>query len=274
MHCDHLRMSSDRVQPYVPQVAVARSGLTELSRTAATDDRASSIGVIVADDHTMFRQGLVALFQAELNIKLLGEAADSRAAWELIESFRPEVAILALSRPDLTYLEVVSMVERANLDTRIVFLAMNDDPATACRALDTGVAGYVLKENLFEELMLAVQSVAAGNTFVTRSIRAKLRAFQSDNRQSAPLSQREREVIRMIGLGKSSKEIARILQISPRTVDTYRQRLMDKLGLHSLADVVRHAVQAGLLEGGPLASLARNNLERINRRIGNSSAAE
>ncbi len=267
MYCDSLQISSDRVLACVPQVTVDGSGLAEISRTVATDGRASSIGVIVADDHTMFRQGLVALLQAEPDITLLGEAADSRTAGELIVSLRPEVAILAFRRLDLTSREVLGMVESVNLDTQIVFLAMNDDPATACRVLDTGVAGYVLKESPFEELMLAVQSVAAGNTFVTRSIRAKLRALQSVNRHSAPLSQREREVIRMIGLGNSSKEIARILQISPRTVDTYRQRLMDKLGLHSLADVVRHAVQAGLLEDGPITSLARTNLERINRSV-------
>jgi DNA-binding NarL/FixJ family response regulator len=206
-----------------------------------------SIGVIVADDHAIFRQGLASLLQAEADIVLLAQASTGAEAWGLIESMRPDVAILDLSMPQLSGIEVARRVEAAGLDTRIVLLTMHDDPSAVLQALETGVAGYILKDNSFEELVQAVHNVATGGTFVTPAIRAKLRTLQREGRPAVPLSPREREVIRLIALGNSSKEIARIMAISPRTVDTYRSRSMEKLGLHSLADVVRYAVQAGMV---------------------------
>ncbi len=205
------------------------------------------ITVIVADDHAIFRQGLASLLQAEADIALLAQAADGAEAWGLIESLRPEVAILDLSMPQLTGIEVTRRVEEAGCDTRIVLLTMHDDPSAVLQAQEALVAGYVLKDNSFEELVQAVRTVATGGTFVTPSVRAKLRGLQRNGRPTMALSPREREVIRLIALGNSSKETARLLGVSPRTVDTYRNRLMEKLGLHSLADVVRYAVQAGMV---------------------------
>lgn len=205
------------------------------------------ITVIVADDHAIFRQGLASLLQAEADIALLAQAVDGAEAWGLIESLRPDVAILDLSMPQLTGIEVARRVEAACLDTRVVLLTMHEDPSAVLQAQEAGVAGFVLKDNSFEELVQAVHAIAAGGTFVTPSIRAKLRALQRNGRPVVALSPREREVIRLIALGNSSKETARILGVSPRTVDTYRNRLMEKLGLHSLADVVRYAVQAGMV---------------------------
>ena len=205
------------------------------------------IGVILADDHAIVRQGLATLLQAEPDIALLAQAADGAAAWGLIETHQPEVAILDLAMPQATGIEVIRRVEAAGLDTRCLLLTMHDDSAAALEAQEAGAAGYILKDNSFEELVLAVRNIAAGGTFVTPSIRAKLRALQRNGQRPVALSQREREVIRLVALGHSSKEIARVLAISPRTVDTYRNRLMHKLGLHSVADVVRYAVQAGML---------------------------
>jgi len=206
-----------------------------------------SIGVILADDHAIVRQGLAALLQAEPDIDLLGLAADGAAAWSMIATHQPDIAILDLSMPQATGIEITRRVEAAALDTRCLLLTMHDDPAAALEAQAAGAAGYILKDNSFEDLVLAVRSIAAGGTFVTPSIRAKLRALQRNGQGSIALSSREREVIRLVALGHSSKEIARVLDISPRTVDTYRNRLMHKLGLHSVADVVRYAVQGGML---------------------------
>jgi DNA-binding NarL/FixJ family response regulator len=206
-----------------------------------------SIGVILADDHAIVRQGLAALLQAEPDIVLLGLAADGAAAWSMIATHQPDIAILDLSMPQATGIEITRRVEAAALDTRCLLLTMHDDPAAALEAQAAGAAGYILKDNSFEDLVLAVRSIAAGGTFVTPSIRAKLRALQRNGQGSIALSSREREVIRLVALGHSSKEIARVLDISPRTVDTYRSRLMHKLRLHSVADVVRYAVQGGML---------------------------
>jgi len=206
-----------------------------------------TISVIVADDHAIFRQGLASLLQAEADIALLAQAANGAEAWRLIESLQPDVAILDLSMPEATGIEVARRVEAAGLDTRVVLLTMHDDPSAALQAQEAGAAGYVLKDLSFEELVLAVQTVAAGGTFITRSIRAKLCDLRRGGRTTVALSPREREVIRLIALGNSGKEIARTLGISPRTVETHRSRSMDKLGLHSLADLVRYAVQTGMV---------------------------
>lgn len=206
------------------------------------------VGVILADDHAIVREGLAALLQGAPDIALLAQAADGAAAWRLIETLRPEVAILDLAMPHASGIEVTRRVATAALDTRVVLLTMHDDAATALQAQESGVTGFVLKDNSFEELVLAVRTVAAGGTFVTPAVRAKLNALRRSGARPIALSPREREVVRLIAEGKSSKEIGRALAISHRTVDTHRNRLMDKLGLRSVAAVARWAVQSGLLE--------------------------
>jgi DNA-binding NarL/FixJ family response regulator len=203
--------------------------------------------VILADDHAMFRQGLAPLVDAEHELELLAQAGNGREAWELIEALEPDVAILDISMPEMTGIEVARKTVNAGLSTRVVLLTMHEDPSAALEAQEAGAVGYLLKDNSFEELVTAVRTVVAGGTFVTPSIREKLQDLQHDGRAAAQLSTREREVIKLIALGKSSKEIGRIMDISPRTVDTYRKRLMEKLGLHSLADVVRYAVRVGMV---------------------------
>jgi DNA-binding NarL/FixJ family response regulator len=205
------------------------------------------LGVILADDHTIFRQGLAALLGAEPDIALLAEAADGAAAWRLIQTHRPDIAILDLAMPQATGIEVARRVRAAALDTRVVLLTMHDDAAAALQAQEAGVSGFVVKDNSFEELALAVRAVAAGGTFVTPAVRAKLNALQRSRLKPVALTPREREVVRLIAEGKSSKEIGRVLAISPRTVDTYRDRLRDKLGLRSVAELVLYAVQCGML---------------------------
>jgi DNA-binding NarL/FixJ family response regulator len=206
-----------------------------------------AISVILADDHIMFRQGLTPLLEAGHGLELLAQATNGREAWELIEALRPDVAIVDISMPELTGIEVARKSVNAGIRTRVVVLTMHEDPSAALQAQEVGAAGYVLKDNTFEELVIAVRTVAAGGTFVTPSIQAKLRELQRHGRATTLLSQREREVIKLIALGHSSKEIGRLIGISARTVDTYRNRLMDKLGLNTRADVVRYAVRTGMV---------------------------
>jgi DNA-binding NarL/FixJ family response regulator len=205
------------------------------------------IAVIIADDHAMFRQAVAPLLQARRDIRVLAQADNGTDAWSLIKTLRPDVAILDISMPGATGIEVARKVDAEGLDTRIVLLTMHNDLSAVLQALDAGVAGYVLKDNSFDELVMAVQTTAAGGTFITPSIRTKLCALKRSGRTTATLSAREREVIRLIALGRSGKEIASAMDISPRTVDTYRNRLMRKLELRSLADVVRYAMQAGMV---------------------------
>ncbi|MEA3276060.1 MAG: response regulator transcription factor [Pseudomonadota bacterium] len=205
------------------------------------------ISVILADDHAIIRQGLAPLLSAGDDLELLAQAANGREAWRLIAELRPDVAILDISMPEMTGIEVASRTEEAGLDTRVVLLTMHEDPCAVLQAQEAGAVGYVLKDNSFEELVAAVKTVAAGGTFVTPAVRARLRELRRNGYTTPTLSNQEREVLRLIALGNSSKEAARIMNISPRTVDTYRNRLMDKLGLHTLADVVRYAVRTGMV---------------------------
>jgi DNA-binding NarL/FixJ family response regulator len=207
-----------------------------------------TINVILADDHAVLRQGLAPLLEMEPDIALLAQAANGEEAWQQIESHQPDVAILDIGMPEMSGIEVAREVTAQGLDTRVVLLTMHEDPCAANDAQEAGAAGYVLKDSAFEELLLAVRTVAAGGTFVTPSIQAKLRELKRRGCTTVSLSPREREVIRLIALGNSSKEVARILDISPATVGTYRNRLMEKLALHTVADVVRYAVRAGMVD--------------------------
>ena len=206
-----------------------------------------SIKVILADDHAIIRQGLAPLFEAEQGMELLAQAGNGREAWELIESLRPNVAILDISMPEMTGIEVTRRVVEAGVYTQVILLTMHQDPSAALEALEAGASGYVLKDNSFEELVQAVHTVVAGGSFVTPSVQKKLRDLQRQGKTTVLLSEREREVIKLIAQGRTSKEIGRTMDISPRTVDTYRKRLMDKLDLHTLADVVRYAVRTGMV---------------------------
>ncbi len=205
------------------------------------------IRLILADDHAIFRQGLAPLVEAEPEFHLVSQAADGREAWELIKVLQPDVAIVDVTMPELTGIEVARKTTAAGFATRVVILTMHGDPSAALEAQEAGVAGYVLKDNTFEELLTAVRVVAFGGTFMTPCIQEKLRELQLHGRTATPLSKREREVVELIALGCSSKEMGRIMGISPRTVDTYRIRLMEKLGLKTGADVVRYAVRSGIV---------------------------
>ena len=206
-----------------------------------------STTIILADDHAIMRQGLAPLFGAEQDMELLAQADNGRQAFALIESLRPDVAILDISMPEMSGIEVTRGVVDAGIRTQVILLTMHEDPSAVLEAMDAGASGYVLKDNSFEELVQAVRAVVAGGTFVTPSVREKLRKVQRQGKAATSLSKREREVIKLIAQGRSSKEIGRIMDISPRTVDTYRKRLMDKLDLHTMADVVRYAVRTGMV---------------------------
>jgi DNA-binding NarL/FixJ family response regulator len=203
--------------------------------------------IILADDHAIFRQGLTQLLEPEHGFKLMAQVSNGREAWELIETLQPDVAILDITMDELTGIEVARKATNAGCHTRVLLLTMHSDPSMALEAQEAGAAGYVLKDNTFEELVTAVRTVVAGGTFMTASIQDRLRDLQSQGHTTIHLSKREREVIKMIALGHSSKEIGRLLGISPRTVDTHRNRLMGKLGLKTLADVVRYAVHTGIV---------------------------
>jgi DNA-binding NarL/FixJ family response regulator len=206
------------------------------------------MSVLLADDHTMVRQGLVRMLAAEPDFEVVAEAADGETAWQQIRSRAPDLAILDLAMPGMSGTEVARRVGRAALDTRCLLLTMHDDPGTALEAQQAGAAGFVIKDNSFEELTLAARTVSAGGSFMTPAVRARLQALRRAGHRPVPLSDREQQVARLLAAGHSSKQIGLTLGVSPRTVDTYRRRLMDKLGVHTVKEVVRWAVRRGLVD--------------------------
>ncbi|MXS85906.1 DNA-binding response regulator [Nitrosomonas sp. HPC101] len=206
------------------------------------------IKVICADKHEIFRQGLAALLNNTKEITLIAQTGNGRKAWELTKRLKPDIAIVDIHMPEMNGIEVSRKICFSDLATQVILLTALEDPIVAIDAQEAGVFGYVLKNNSFEDLLTALHTVVAGGTFLSATIRAKLRERQRLGIATVGLSPREREVVRLIALGKSGKEIARIIEISPRTVDTYRNRLMDKLQAHNVVDVVRYAIRAGMVE--------------------------
>lgn len=204
------------------------------------------IRLVLADDHTIFRQGLARLLQSGKKIKLLAEAGDGGQAWQLIQELKPDVALLDISMPGMSGIEVTKKIFEEGLATRVVLLTMHDDPALAAEAKQVGAQGYVLKDNTFEELLQAVEIVAAGGEFMSQPVSEKLTEFTLQGGQPI-LSPRERQVLQGIASGQTNKEIARDLKISPKTVETHRSRLMEKLNRRTSADLVRYAVKTGLV---------------------------
>jgi DNA-binding NarL/FixJ family response regulator len=223
------------------------AGFVPPLQAAPVESGAAPIRVLLGHAHGLFGQGLAALLAAEPDVELLARVTDGEAAWELIRSREPDVALLDLALARVPGIEIARRVRAEGLATRCLALALAPDPVIASQALHAGMAGYLLKDSGFDELMLALRSIEAGQVFVSAPIAARLRRQRGEAPGAAPLSPREREVVRLVAAGHSSKMIARVLAISPQTVDTHRRRLMRKLDLHSATEVVRYAVQSGLV---------------------------
>lgn len=198
--------------------------------------------VVIADDHRIFREGLAELLARTPGVAVAGTAGDGEEALAVTRDARPDVLILDVTMPLLDGYAVASRLREEALPVRVLMLSMHKDAAHVRRALELGVAGYVLKDDAFEELADAVARVAAGERYVSTAARAALDAAAG----GGPLTRREREVVTLIAAGRTTREIADALGISVKTVETHRQRVMEKLDCHKVTDIVLFAVRAGL----------------------------
>jgi two-component system response regulator NreC len=210
-----------------------------------------SIRVLVVDDHAVVRSGLRRLLDAEPDIETVGEAPTAeRAVFEAIEQ-RPDVVLMDLVMPGRGGIDGMPPLLQAVPDAKVLVLSMQDDPRYVREAFEAGAAGYVLKEAADTEVVAAVRAVAAGERYVHPALGARLVAAEAEERrrtQADPLSEREREVLRLLALGHTNHEIAQLLYISVRTAETHRAHIMQKLHLSSRAELVRYALAQGLLE--------------------------
>ena len=211
------------------------------------------ISVLLADDHAMLRAGLRALISAEPDLTVVGEAGDGEEAVRLTERLRPDVVVMDISMPVKDGLAATGEITQRIPETRVLVLTMHAEEQYLLRVLESGGSGYVLKRSADRELMEAIRTVHRGEAFLYPSAtRLLLQAYQRGEHPEPPaggkLSEREGEVLRLTAEGYSNTEIGKQLYLSPKTVDTYRQRIMEKLGLHHRAELVRYALDIGLLQ--------------------------
>ena len=207
--------------------------------------------MLVVDDHAVVRTGLRRVLDAEPDIDTVAEAPNAeRAVFEAIEH-QPDVVLMDLVMPGKSGIEGMPALLQAVPEAKVLVLSMQDDPHYVREAFDAGASGYVLKEAADTEVVSAVRAVAAGERYVHPALGARLIAAEAEERKRAevdPLSEREREILRLLALGHTNQEIAKMLYISVRTAETHRAHIMQKLGLSSRAELVRHALSEGLLE--------------------------
>jgi two-component system, NarL family, response regulator NreC len=215
-----------------------------------TQPATASVHVLIVDDHTLVRSGLRLLLEAEDDLHVDDEAGDAEQAIRLARLHKPDVILLDVVMPGRSGLEAAGDILEAAPESKILVLSMQDDPSYVRQAFGVGATGYLLKEAADGELVQAVREVASGGRYVHPALGARLAAAEAEAKARAdadPLSEREREVLRLLALGHTNQEIAKLLYISVRTAETHRARIMQKLRLSSRAELVRVAIDRGLL---------------------------
>jgi DNA-binding NarL/FixJ family response regulator len=205
--------------------------------------------VLLADDHRLVRAGLRALLDASPGLEVIGEATDGEEAWRMIQQLAPDAALLDIAMPKLSGLAVLQNVKAAQLSTRVLLLSMYDNDEYVTEAVRAGASGYLIKDAAVEELGLALEALRRGDIYLSPAISRKLaQAFSAGGKPSPGLTARQTQVLRLIALGRSSKEVARDLDLSIKTVETHRTQIMDRLEIRDLAGLVRYAVRTGLVD--------------------------
>jgi DNA-binding NarL/FixJ family response regulator len=211
-----------------------------------------TIRVLLADDHSVLREGLRSILESRTNVEVVGEAENGRVAVELARTLSPDVVVMDIGMRDLNGIEATRQIRDENADVGVIALSTHSDRRYVLAMLQAGAAGYVLKASAFDDLQRALDAVSAGKRYLSPEITGVVidagigPATGSDAPGHGPLGAREREVLQLLAEGHTSGEIAHRLHISTHTVDTHRRNIMQKLDLHSVAELTKYAVREGL----------------------------
>lgn len=213
-----------------------------------------TVHILIADDHKIVCDGLATLLKAEPDMVVVAQASNGRDAVRLAQKFSPEIVIMDVTMPDLNGIEAVRQILSVHRSTKVIALSMHSDRRYVTGMLSAGASGYLLKDCVYGDLIRAIRTVQAGQVYLSPSIAGivveelvhpRMRGDASRLPQK-PLSPREREVLQLLAEGHTTQDIAKILYLSVKTVETHRRKIMEKLELHSIAQLIKYAIREGL----------------------------
>jgi DNA-binding NarL/FixJ family response regulator len=211
-----------------------------------------SIKILLAEDHHIIRQGLKALLEAQADFEIVAEADDGRSAVKLARKYTPDIIIMDVSMPELNGIDATRQIVQEIQDAKVIALSMHSDKRFINGMLEAGVSGYLLKNCVASELISAIRSVMKGQKYLSPQILGtvvegyRVHLSRDKVQPDTPLSSREREIVQLVAEGKDSRQIAESLHISSKTVESHRRRIMDKLEIHSVAELTKFAIRQGL----------------------------
>jgi DNA-binding NarL/FixJ family response regulator len=208
--------------------------------------------VLIVDNHAMVRAGFRALLQTLENIEVVGEAGDGREALRLVALHQPNIVLMDIAMPEMNGLEATACIKKEFPDVRVIILSMHANEEYVYQALRAGAMGYLLKDGGTSELELAIRAIAHGETYLSPTVSKHvitdyMRRVSTESNPMEQLTPRQREILKLVAEGKSTKEIAELLYISVKTVETHRMQLMDRLDIHDIAGLVRYAIRTGIV---------------------------